>query len=268
MTMSLRRRTCLALAAALLPAMAPASVRAATAASSPATDPFASPVWPELQRSLAGNEPLRFDHQRVQVLAPAFAEDPMQVPVSIHVDPSLGAVDRIVVLVDRNPIRRVLDFEPLQALPRLGLRFKLEQASPVRALVRLANGSWVVGGAWVDASGGGCTVAGNTRRDGSWSRTLGATSARLFSRGADPGARLRVQVMHPMDTGLVAGIPAFHVTRLALRDGSGREWARLQTWEPVSENPMFSFDFGAHLPTGLQLVGQDNNGNRIAWRLP
>ncbi len=263
--MTLHRRACLWLPALLL-ATRPAAAASPATASGSSTDPYASPVWPELQRSLAGDAPVRFD-ERVQVLAPAFAEDPMQVPLSIHVDPSLGAVDRIVVVVDRNPIRRVVEFEPLQALPRLGLRFKLEQASPVRAAVRLANGSWVVGSAWVDASGGGCTVAGATRRDGSWSRTLGATSARLFSRGADPGSRLRVQVMHPMDTGLVAGIPAFHVTRLAVRDAGGRELARLQTWEPVSENPMFSFDFGSRLPAGVRLVGQDNNGNRIGWRL-
>jgi sulfur-oxidizing protein SoxY len=29
-----------------------------------------------------------------------------------------------------------------------------------------------VGGTWVDSAGGGCTVAGVTRKDGSWSQTL------------------------------------------------------------------------------------------------
>ena len=70
--------------------------------------------------------------------------------------------------------------------------------------------------------------------------------------------------MHPMDTGLAGGIPAFYLNRLSLRDANGRELMRLQAFEPVSENPVFSFDFPG-VPSGrLQLVGSDNNGNRIA----
>lgn len=254
--------------AAALPALLawPAAARAQAAAPDP-DDPYQSWPWLDMKREFLGGAPVRFD-RRVEVLGPAFAEDPMNVPVSVRVDASLGAVERIVVLVDRNPIRKVLEFEPLQALPFIGFRFKLEQASPVRAAVRLAGGGWVVGGTWVDSAGGGCTVSGATRKDGSWSQTLGEVSGRLFSRGADAGARLRLRVMHPMDTGLVSGVPAFYVNRLAVRDAGGRELARLQAFEPVSENPVFSVDFAQPPAGGVQIVGSDNNGNRIAQRLP
>jgi sulfur-oxidizing protein SoxY len=79
----------------------------------------------------------------------------------------------------------------------------------------------------------------------------------------DSGSRLRVRIMHPMDTGLVGGIPAFYVTRLAVRDGLNRELLRIHTFEPVSENPVFSFDFAKPPPGPLRIVGVDNNGNRI-----
>jgi len=70
-----------------------------------------------------------------------------------------------------------------------------------------------------------------------------------------------------MDTGLVGGIPAFYVNKLSVRDEADRELLRLATYEPVSENPVFSFDFPAR-PTGsLRIVGTDNNGNRIDARL-
>ncbi len=73
--------------------------------------------------------------------------------------------------------------------------------------------------------------------------------------------------MHPMDTGLVGGIPAFDVSKLSVRDAADRELLRIQTFEPVSENPVFSFDF-AKPPAGpLRIVGVDNNGNRIDARL-
>jgi sulfur-oxidizing protein SoxY len=233
-------------------------------------DPFKSHPWPQMRREFIGaSARVRFD-ARVQVQGPAFAEDPMNVPISVRVDPALGPVDEIVVLVDRNPIRKVLSYFPLQALPALAFRFKLEQASPVRAVVKLRNGSWVAGGTWVDSSGGGCTVSGATRKDGSWSQTLGDVTGRLFSAapGADSGSRLRLRVMHPMDTGLVGGVPAFYVNRLSVRDAQDRELARVQAFEPVSENPVFSFDFATPPTGGVKVVGTDNNGNRIASTIP
>lgn len=231
-------------------------------------DPYGSLAWPLIQREFAEGATVSTD-PRIEVVVPRFAEDPMNVPVSVRIV-GLADIERVRIVVDRNPIRQVLDFLPLAALPQFSFRFKLEQASPVRALVRTKGGRWLAGHAWVDSSGGGCTVPGATRKDGSWSQTLGQVSGRLLQSTAPgtagtPGAvsRLRVRVMHPMDTGLVGGIPAFYVNRLSLRDGQGRELARLETFEPVSENPVFSFDFATPPPGGVRIVGSDNNGNRI-----
>ncbi|MFO1328411.1 MAG: quinoprotein dehydrogenase-associated SoxYZ-like carrier [Rubrivivax sp.] len=233
-------------------------------------DPYKTHAWPQIRREVLGtNAKVRFDGN-VQVQGPSFAEDPMNVPIAVSVDASLGPVEEIVVLVDRNPIRKVLSYFPMQALPALAFRFKLEQASPVRAFARTRDGLWHGGGTWVDSSGGGCTVAGATRKDGSWSQTLGDVSGRLFSTppGSSAAARLRLKVMHPMDTGLVGGIPAFYVNRLSVRDAQDRELARLQAFEPVSENPVFSFDFASPPVGGVRIVGTDNNGNRIDRKLP
>ena len=230
-------------------------------------DPFGSIQWPDLKREFLGTGMVVFD-PRVQVQGPAFAEDPMNVPISVSAD-GIQDVELITVIVDRNPIRKVLEYFPLASLPRVSFRFKLEQASPVRAAVKTRDGVWHVGGTLVDSAGGGCTAAGETRRDGSWSRTLGEVSARVFPHSVaagsgDASTRVRLRVMHPMDTGLVGGIPAFYVNRLSLRDAGGHELMRLNAFEPISENPVFSFDFpGASMGT-LRLVGTDNNGNRIA----
>ncbi len=229
-------------------------------------DPFGSMQWAELRREFLGAGKVVFD-KRVQVQGPAFAEDPMNVPISVAAD-EIADIERILVVVDRNPIRKVLEYFPLTSLPRVSLRFKLEQASPVRAAVRTRDGTWYVGGVWVDSAGGGCTAASQTRRDDSWARTLGDVNGRLFPHSVAPGSvgarsRLRLRVMHPMDTGLVGGIPAFYVNRLSLRDADDRELMRLNTFEPISENPVFSFDFAGAPKGRLQLVGTDNNGNRI-----
>ena len=230
-------------------------------------DPHGSLLWSSIRQDFLGDRSrVRFD-ARVVVQGPVFAEDAMNVPISVKVEPTVGAIEEIVVLVDRNPIKKVLSYQPRSALPSIAFRFKLEQASPVRAAVKLASGEWLVGSTWVESAGGGCTVSGATRKDGSWSQTLGDVSARLFS--PDPGAsRLRLKIMHPMDTGLVSGVPAFYINQLSVRDGQDRELARLQAFEPVSENPVFSFDFRSPPVGGVHIVGTDNNGNRIGARMP
>jgi sulfur-oxidizing protein SoxY len=231
-------------------------------------DPYRSLLWPSVRADAIGQSARwRFD-ERVQVQGPGFAEDPMNVPVTVRAN--LDGVQRIVVVVDRNPIKKVLELQPILALPVVSFRFKLEQGSPVRALVQTQDGLWHVGGTWIDSAGGGCTVAGATRADGSWSKTLGEVSGRSFSSppGNDGGSRLRLRIMHPMDTGLVSGIPAFYLARLSLRDGQQRDLLRLQTFEPLSENPVLSFDFRPAPQGPLRLVGADNNGNRIDTVLP
>ena len=236
-------------------------------------DPYQSHPWPDMRREFLGRDARTVFDERVQVKGPAFAEDPMNVPITVSVR-DLPGIERIVVLVDRNPIRKVLEYQPVSALPSVSFRFKLEQASPVRAAVRTADGVWHIGGTWVDSAGGGCTVPGSTRKDGSWSQTLGLVSGRVFEATPVPGteevatgSRLRLKIMHPMDTGLVGGIPAFYVNRLSVRDSGDRELLRLQTYEPVSENPVFSFDFPSKPAGTLRIVGTDNNGNRIDARL-
>ena len=228
-------------------------------------DPLGTMQWPDLRRQYLGDAPMRFT-DAVIVHTPAFADDAMNVPLQIDARALSnvgGGVKRIFVVVDRNPIREVLDFEPMRSLPMLSFRIRLEQGSPVRAMVQTQDGQWHVGGVWAQAAGGGCTVPGASRADGSWKNTLNQVQARMFNNVVEGSRRLRVRVMHPMDTGLVAGIPSFHIERLELLDASGELWWRLALHEPVSENPLITFDMPSEGPHLFRLKGQDNNGNRI-----
>jgi sulfur-oxidizing protein SoxY len=223
-------------------------------------DPFQSHQWVQMRQENIGKARAVFD-ARVKVLAPEFAEDAMSVPVQVTIE-GLADVQRVMVLVDRNPIRKVLEFQAFKAKPALSFRFKLEQGSPVRALALTKDGVWHVGGVMVNAAGGGCTVPGNSRADGSWPTTLGQVKAQWVQRAGDE-SRLRLRVMHPMDTGLVSGIPAFYLKSLDIRDQAGALYMRLKTFEPISENPLFSLDFPGQAPRSLVIVGVDNNGNKI-----
>lgn len=229
-------------------------------------DPLGSMQWPQLRHRYIGDEPMVFS-PAVEVKGPPMADDAMSVPLLVDARGLLRLgqqIDRIVIIADRNPVQHVATFMPNLARPLLALRFRLEQASPIRALVRTRSGEWHVGQTWINAAGGGCTVPGASRSDGSWSRTLNQVQARLFpDLLAGSGARLRLQVMHPMDTGLVAGIPAFHLEELELRDSAQQLWLRIELHEPVAENPLLTFEFEQRPAGALLLSGRDNNGNRF-----
>ncbi|MBT3028399.1 MAG: quinoprotein dehydrogenase-associated SoxYZ-like carrier [Candidatus Thiodiazotropha sp. (ex Ctena orbiculata)] len=224
-------------------------------------DPLASVMWQDMQRTLLGGAPVVFD-DRVRVLAPGDAEDSMNVPVLVDAS-SLGEVTRLLVFAELNPIHKVLEMEPLKAKPLVGFRIKVQQATPIRAAAMTPDGKWHVGGRIVDAAGGGCTVPSLGSGNNDWASRMGEVIGRLWTgKGA---TRLRLRIMHPMDTGLVPGIPAFYIDHLDFLDASGERLSRLFLYEPVAENPVLTLDLPRH--DSVTVVGADNNGNPIEAKI-
>lgn len=235
-----------------------AVARAAQAVSG--EDPLRSPLWTSMQQRYLADRRVVFD-ERVRVLIPASAEDPLAVPV--HVDASaLGDVREILVFADLNPITTILRYEPTARVkPAIGFRFKIQQATPLRAAVRTGDDVWHLGGGWIDAAGGGCTTASAASGSGLWKDRFGEIDARLWTPAPNQ-RRLRVQLIHPMDTGLAGGIPVFYLEDLDLVDADGTKLAHLETFEPISENPMLSFDLSGSGKVSLR--GRDTQANRFA----
>jgi sulfur-oxidizing protein SoxY len=231
-------------------------------------DPLESPLWNYLRQRFIGDAPYRFD-ALIKVRVPPFAEDPSQVPISIDARALAGQVERIVVWADFNPIQHIVTAWPHsdQVQPQLSLRIKVEQGTPVRAAVLTTDGVWHIGGSYLDAAGGGCTAPSMAASDPYWESHLGEIQARLFASvdGAAAKARLgkryKFRVIHPMDTGLVSGIPEFYIEQAQLRDGNGALLMRLQLSPPVSENPVLTFDTGS--THHVRLWMRDNNGNEF-----
>lgn len=221
-------------------------------------DPLNSPQWEFVHQRFLKGEPYQFDG-KVKVEAPTDAEDSLNVPISFQVD-GLEGIQEIVVVADLNPIPQILRFRPKAMRPRLGFRMKLQQGSPIHVAAKTADGLWHVGGVWVNAAGGGCTLPSIGTASGDWTKTLGRVSANVWQR-PDGSNRLRVRVMHPMDTGLASGIPTFHIENLNVLSTDDKVLAELDLFEPISENPMLSFDVPKQ--TQFKLEGRDNNGNKI-----
>ncbi len=227
-------------------------------------DPLGSARWGDMRRAFFAEQTVVFD-SRVKVTAPLDAENPMQVPVTVDAT-AVSDVREILVIADFNPIIQVLRFYPERASAYLGFRIKLQQSSPVRAAALTADGVWHLGGTWVNTMGGGCTAPSAAAGSPEWQRRLNEVSGRQWSEGPLAG-RLRMRIVHPMDTGLVAGIPAFFLEEVEFLGNEGSLLMRVQPYEPVSENPVFTLQQG--VPGRVRTVGRDNNGNRFeTWIEP
>ena len=250
----------LSVAAIALAALMPAGEAAALQESG---DPLASARWGEMQKAFLAGQPMLFD-PRVKVVAPATAENPMQVPVTVDAT-AFANVREVIVFADFNPVVQVLRFFPEGTAAYLGFRVKLQQSTPVRAAVRTADGVWHVGGTWVNTVGGGCTAPSAAAGSKEWQQRLNEVSGRQWSEGLQ-GGRVRLRIVHPMDTGLVAGIPAFHLEEIDFADAAGQRLMHLETYEPVAENPVFTLHRG-ELAGAVEARGHDNNGNAFQARI-
>ncbi|SMH48449.1 quinoprotein dehydrogenase-associated SoxYZ-like carrier [Azospirillum agricola] len=242
---------------------------AAAAAGPP--DPLGSVMWEALRDQYFGDAPLRFD-DRVKVSAPADAEDTRAVPIAIDAS-ALPDVVEIVAIADLNPFPLVLRYHPHGAAATIATRIKIQQATAVHGAARTADGVWHVSGVLVDAAGGGCSAPPATYAQKDWADHVGEVQARAWPARADGTARLRLRVRHPNDTGLVPGIPAYFIETLSVRAhgaaGPGPELARIDSLEPVSEDPVFSLDLRPPPgSTALTLSGRDNQGGVIAATIP
>jgi sulfur-oxidizing protein SoxY len=222
-------------------------------------DPLNSPAWQTMRERFFKGAALKFD-DRVMVSAPRSAEDALAVPVMVSA-PALPGVQEIVVIADLNPIQKILSLQTPRAVPAVSFRFKVEQSTPIRAAMRTADGTWHVGGVWLSAAGGGCTTPSGGSR-GLWHGEVGQMNGRLWHSDDGRSERLRLRVIHPMDTGLAGAIPAFYIDRITVRDAHGAELAILNTFEPVAENPVFGLDLLSR--DAVSIDGHDTQGDAFA----
>ncbi|NMZ15301.1 quinoprotein dehydrogenase-associated SoxYZ-like carrier [Pseudomonas proteolytica] len=230
----------------------------------PGKDPVPSVMWSYYHKQYLDNAPFVFD-ERVKLLAPPFAEDARQVPLEIDARAFKDEVVKIIAWAELNPLPKIVDFQPGEGvLPWLAIRIRIEQATPLRAAVLTKDGLWHVGSTLIDAAGGGCTAPSVVRSQPGWEEHLGEVLGGRYPRS--DFSRLRLQVTHPMDNGMVSGIPEFYINHAELRDAQDRVLARLELFAAVSENPDLAFDLQS--PGPVRLVLRDTSGSQFEGALP
>ncbi|EQB29810.1 quinoprotein dehydrogenase-associated SoxYZ-like carrier [Sphingobium ummariense] len=223
----------------------------------PVVDPLGSPMWTAHARTLFGDDPVRFD-PRVKVDFPIIAENQRAFPVVIDAR-TIPGVRRMILFADLNPIPVAIDYRPVAAAAYVATRIKLDQRTPVRGAVQIDSGEWLVWGGWVDAAGGGCSTPPVSRVKGDWADHLGEIRGEAWPLpGGD--SRLRLSFRHPMDTGLVENIAAYHLEEIDVRGADGRPLAEMAIWASVAEDPALTLmpRIGAGERIGIE--ARDTNG--------
>ncbi|MFC3569118.1 quinoprotein dehydrogenase-associated SoxYZ-like carrier [Paracoccus simplex] len=227
-------------------------------------DAFDSGMWPSHRQEFLGDPAVWRNDPAVTVLAPRAAEDSSHVPFLIDATAVAQPIRRIVVTIDYSPFPKAIVFRPGRALPLLGFGVKYEVGGALRASAETGAGEWLVGAAYVSALGGGCSAPSATHQRPDWQQGFGELRARLWPETG----RLRLRLRHPQDTGLADGVPAHHLTELALLDAAGVEIAALELHEPLEENPTLTFLLPADLARGpVAIRARDNLGYAFEGRV-
>ena len=227
-------------------------------------DAFDSGMWPSHRQEYLGETAVWRNDPAVTVLAPRAAEDSSHVPFLIDASAVARQVRQIVITIDYSPFPKAMVFRPGRALPLLGFGVKYEVGGALRASAQTEAGDWLDGATYVSALGGGCSAPAAAHQRPDWQEGFGELRARLWS---DSG-RLRLRLRHPQDTGLADGIPAHHLTELALLDGTGAEIAGLELHEPLEENPTLTFQLPPDLARGpVEIRARDNLGYEFSGRV-
>ncbi|MDF0544419.1 quinoprotein dehydrogenase-associated SoxYZ-like carrier [Sphingobium sp. H39-3-25] len=229
-------------------------------------DPLQSPMWTAHARSIFGDDPVRFD-TRLRISSPEVAENQRSFPVALDAR-GIGQVRRMVIFADLNPIPIAIDYRPDAAEPYVATRIKLDQRTPVRGAVQLIDGQWLVAGGWVDAVGGGCSAPPLSRVAGDWADHLGEIRGEAWPAAGNSVSRLRISFRHPMDTGLVANIPAYHIEELAVKSAQGATLGAMEVWASVSENPAITLMPHAAAGEMLTISARDTSGRGYLARVP
>ena len=177
----------------------------------------------------------------------------------------LGKVDEMVILGDLSPFPLTLKVRPHGSPAYVAFRMRIEQATVIRAAV-LKDGTWHVGGKFLDAAGGGCEAPPATEAKLDWS-TIGQMRGKIWRDDPDT-LRLRLRVVHPMDTGLEKN-PAFYIETMNIKDASGNMLVDVDVRQPIADYPTFTFlladpKAGDH----VAVAARDTDGGTFNAKVP
>lgn len=232
-------------------------------------------AWSQIRSTLFAERPVAETETLIKVGAPKTAEDAAVVPVSITI--AADAVRRaraVTFIVDNNPspvVAKIAFSDLYRGGSDIGdraieLRFRLDQLSPVRAIIELDDGSLHMAQRFV-AGSGGCSSTSVKDVDQAL-LNLGKTRLKVATdrtRG-ESFREVQAQIRHPNFSGMQidaktnAYTPAHFIDLVEIKLG-GKTLATFETGISIAEDPNIRLSFAANLDEPLTLTARDTEGN-------
>ena len=223
-----------------------------------------SATWDDLRDSVLGlSADVPQDAGVLDLDAPVRAHEAAIVPIRLTQPADAPPVQAVTLVIDENPapVAAEYTFGPAMAPLDFEFRVRVDSYSDVRAIADTGNGTRVMAGRFVKASGGCSAPAGKDMAE--VEETMG--QMRWKSAVQDGRTVGTLMIRHPNFSGLqrdqvtLLNIPAHFIDRLEVRQGEDLLFS-LQAGISISEDPVFRF---AYAPNGqpIHVHAEDTDGN-------
>lgn len=204
-----------------------------------AKNPIESPTFDDILKNIIKDDSYVFDDENIKIKVPAFADNPIQVPIFVD-GKNIKNAKRMILFTDLNPIAQIIDMDLKNILPLVSLNIKVAQETPIRALILDDKNIWHIGSNNIKSFGGGCSVSSVSSSNTDFEKLLGKIKSEVFEVEKD-SYRIKSSIFHPMETGLIFGEPEFYINKIVLKD-SVNILSTMELFSTISENPRFIFE--------------------------
>ena len=204
-----------------------------------AKNPIESPTFDDILKNIIKDDSYVFDDENIKIKVPAFADNPIQVPIFVD-GKNIKNAKRMILFTDLNPIAQIIDMDLKNILPLVSLNIKVAQETPIRALILDDKNIWHIGSNNIKSFGGGCSVSSVSSSNTDFEKLLGKIKSEVFEIEKD-SYRIKSSIFHPMETGLIFGEPEFYINKIVLKDGVNI-LSTMELFSTISENPRFIFE--------------------------
>lgn len=264
----MRRAWCVAVSAAVLAMAAHSGAEAGS-------------VFDDIKPEIFGARPILDGRGILTMKAPYRPDDVRAVPFDVDARFTDGRTVRAVTfIVDNNPSPVVASFRigPGRERVSLGIKFRLNQQSDVRAVVEASDGRLYMTSQLVKFAGGqaACAAPPSAPPD-EIARNLGKMKLDEVAAGNGNATslhpRMKLELSHPNHTGMVLDqqtllyTPLRMVERLSVRQGSEVVF-EMDGSIGLNENPVVEFDIARNGAADVTIDARDTDGTMFERTFP
>lgn len=233
----------------------------------------AEPVFDDLKPTIFGARPILDGRGIVSIKAPYRPEDIRAVPFDLEANLRDGrTITAVTLIVDNNPspVVAAFKFGPGRDKIGLGIKFRLNQQSDVRAVVEASDGRLYMVSQLVKFPGGqaACSAPPSTPPD-VIAANMGKMKLAEVATGksaSNINQRMRFDLAHPNHTGMVLDqitllyTPLRMVDKLSIRQGDEPVF-EMEGSIALKENPTIEFDYRRNGSEQMTVVATDTDGS-------